>query len=288
MDAELQLFQSADGRWTTAGELAEKLRGVIGDDCQRLFVQTDIMFGMPNRQLKRKELLGVLSELLLSLPVKTLVLATFTYSFANHQPYDVENSKTSMGVLLEYMRKLPQAVYRTEDPLLSMTLLGEDYEPLHHLSHRSLGPGSAFDLLHQAEGVKFLMFGGAFGESFTYVHHVESMLDVPYRYDQPFTGEIITPDGQTRTETRVIHTACGGVTPRCFPELEEELVSGGQMKRTAVADGKIVCVSEPDVYRAITEKIAATPCYFLERPYTQADLTHSYQYGKNGEPVTHC
>lgn len=54
MDAELQLFQSADGRWTTAGELAEKLRVVVGDDCQRLFVQTDIMFGMPNRQLDRK------------------------------------------------------------------------------------------------------------------------------------------------------------------------------------------------------------------------------------------
>ena len=287
-DPNLQLYQASDGQWITAGELRQRLIDVGAADCDMLFVQTEIMFGLPNRSLKRKELLGILSDILLSLNVKTILLATFTYSFPNHEAFDVVNSKTSMGALLEYMRKLPQANYRTEDPLLSITILGEGKEKFMDLPHNSLGPGSAFDRLHNEKGVKFLMFGGSFGESFTYVHHVEKMLEVPYRYDQSFTGEIIDAEGRARTETWSIHTACGGVTPRAFCDLEEELVTKGIMKRAAVADGKVTCVPEPEVYQAIADKIAEQPCFFIEKPYTAEDLYHEYQYGKNGERVMHC
>ena len=287
-DPNVQLFQASNGDWVTAGELRQKLTEVGADDCDILFIQTEIMFGMMNRQIKRREMLNILSEILLDLKVKTLALATFTYSFPNNEDYDVANSKTSMGALLEHMRKLPQAVYRTEDPLLSITLIGEDVEAFHTLSHQSLGPDSAFDVLHRQKNVKFLMFGGEFGESFTYVHHVEKMLEVPYRYDQSFSGNIIAASGETRTETWRIHTACGGILPRCFFDLEEELVAAGCMKRASVADGKVTCVSEPEVYQAIVDKIRENPCFFLEKPYTEEDLVHEYKYGKNGERVTHC
>lgn len=287
-DRNTEMYQSAGGSWVTAGEIRDKLLEVGAADCDTLFVQTEIMFGIPSRKLKRKELLGLLSDILLSLGVKSLILATFTYSFANHEPYDVKESKTSMGALLEYMRKLPEVSYRTEDPLLSFTVIGEGKEQFYDLEHRSLGPGSAFDRLHNQKNVKFLMFGGEFGESFTYVHHVEKMLEVPYRYDQSFTGEIIDADGNTRTETWSIHTACGGIEPRCFYDLEEELVAAGIMKRARLGDGKLSCVPEAEVYQAITDKIRENPTFFLVRPYTEEDLVHEYKYGKNGERVTHC
>lgn len=285
---QIQIFQQSDGQWVTGQDFIDKLYEIGAGDCDTLFVQTDIVFGRLNKDIKRRQLLQILSDILLSLEVKTLVLPTFTYSFPNHQVFDVVNSKTSMGVLLEYMRNLPQVTYRTEDPLLSLTIIGENASGFNGLAHNSLGPGSAFDHLHSMPNVKFLMFGGEFGESFTYVHHVEKILEVPYRYDQYFTGTIINANGESRVEDWSIHTACKGVLPRNFYDFEDDLVEKGYMKRAKVGDGKIVCVSECDVYREIINKIKNNPCYFLERPYAEEDLVHEYKYGKNGEMVTHC
>lgn len=283
-----ELFVASDGSVLTAGTVLDKLRAVGAEDCEILYVHSELMFGTPCHGLKRKELLQALSEVFLELHVKTLLLATYTFSFANHEPYDVNNSKTSMGVLLEYMRKLPQVVCRSEDPLLSVALIGEDKELLKDLPHHSLGADSVFDRIHRNGKAKFLIFGGEMGESLTCIHHVEKMLNVPYRYDQYFTGTIIAADGSEREETWSIQTACGGVLPRNFYEIEEDLVAQGRMKREKLGDGKVACVDEAVFYQAVVDRIGRNGCYFLKKPYTPADLTHEYKYGKNGERVTHC
>lgn len=283
-----ELFRASDGGRITASDIFSALQSVGAHECDALFVQTDISFGQLSRDIRRQELLQLLSEVLFALKVPTLLFPTFTFSFPNHQTYDVLNSKTSMGALIEYMRKLPEASYRTLDPLLSITVMGKNAELFYHLPHNSLGPGSSFDVIHHMSNAKFLMFGGEFGESFTYVHHVEKMLDVPYRYEQIFTGTVIGYDGVSRTETWSLHTACGGIVPRNFYYFEEYLTDAGYMKKTKLGDSKIVCVSERDVYREIKNMILQNPYYFLEHPYTAEDLIHEYKYGKNGEPVTHC
>lgn len=285
---KIKLFQGSDGNWITPEDILDTLKKIGVQDCEVLFIQMDIVFGRPNRNIRKKELLQILADIFLELKIPTILLPTFTFSFPNNQIYDVNHSKTSMGVLIEYMRKLPQVSYRTLDPLLSLAVLGKSADNFYHLPHNSLGPGSAFDRIHHMKNVKFLMFGGEFGESFTYVHHVEKMLDVPYRYDQIFAGLIKGYDGITREESWTIHTACAGIKPRNFYYFEDYLIQKGFMKKAYLGDGKVVCVSETDVYREIENMLIQNPYYFLERPYTDTDLVHEYKYGKNGELVTHC
>lgn len=285
---ERKLFQDADKVWYTYSDVLARLKAVGAHDCDMLFVHTDIMFGIPAREIKRREYLDALSEALISLKVPTLLLPTFTFSFPNHEVYDVKNSKTSMGVLLEHMRKRPETVYRTLDPLLSISIIGKNAELFHGLGHDSLGENSAFERIHKQGGAKFLIFGGEFGESLTYVHHVEKMLEVPYRYDQSFIGTIIDGEGREYESTQSIHTACGGVLPRCFYEIEEDMVASGSMKRARLGDGKLVCVDEAEVYDEIVRRIGENGSYFLEKPFTFEDLKHEYKYGRNGEKVTHC
>ena len=197
--------------------IADSLHEVGADDCDILFVHTEVAFGIPNKTLGRKGYLEALYDILRELSVGTLIFPAFTYSFCNGEDYDVRNSRTSMGALIEHIRKKPEAK-RSLDPLLSLVAVGERTDLVEGPpGENALGPGSGFDRLHQAGGVKFLFFGADFDEYFTYVHHIEKVLEVPYRYDQPFSGRIIDYDGNSMYHTHFIHTKCGGYTLRTIP-----------------------------------------------------------------------
>ena len=101
--ADLKLFQDRDKNWVTYGELVQAMRDVKADDCDVLLVHTDLSFGLPTRELKRKELVAVLYDAICELGVKTLVFPTFTFSYGNREDYDVKNTKCKMGMINEYV-----------------------------------------------------------------------------------------------------------------------------------------------------------------------------------------
>jgi len=272
--------------WTRRMVL-DRLRSVGADDCEILFIHTDLLFGVPDRGLRKRDYLQALYQTLLELGVPTLVFPSFSYSFPNHEVYDVRHSRTSMGALIEYIRTQP-GVYRSLDPLLSLLVVGARRDlaeggPGDH----SFGPDSGFARLHRAGDVKFLFFGADLAEYFTYIHYIEKVLDVPYRFDMPFTGTIIDHNGETFQHTHAIHTQCGGVKLKNFGKLKNELSDSGFLKTAKLGDGELACISEVDIYREVSRRIQEDPFSFVE-PYTENDLTHIYTFGKNGERVTHC
>lgn len=281
------LFTDSTGQIWSQKDVLERLRAVGADDCEILFVHTDILFGRPNRALGRSGYLQGLYQVFLELGVPTLVFPSFSYSFANHEDYDVRQSRTSMGALIEYIRKQP-GVCRSLDPLLSLLVIGarEDLAAGLPVGH-SFGPDSGFDRLHRAGGVKFLFFGAEFEEYFTYIHYIEKVLNVPYRFDMSFTGTITDYDGKSFQHTQAIHTQCGGVTLKNFGPLKQKLAEEGVLKLARLGDRELACISEEDIFQSISEAIRSDPFSFVE-PYTQDDLTHIYTFGRNGERVTHC
>lgn len=286
MDSSI-LFTDSKGVEFTHDDIVGRLKQVSAHECEILFVHTDILFGRPNPSLGRKGYLQALYQVLLDLKVKTLIFPAFTYSFCNHEDYDVRDSRTGMGALIEYIRKQP-GVHRSLDPLLSLLAVGEKTDLLDgELGCQALGLGSGFDCLHQADNVKFLFFGADFTEHFTYIHHIEKVLDVPYRYDQSFSGIITDYNGYSFHHTHSIHTACGGVTLKNFSALKQDLLTAGYLKSAPLGDLEVACIAETDVYREVTRRIQDDPYSFVY-PYTTTDLTHEYTFGKNGERVTHC
>lgn len=97
-----------------AAHMREALLGVGAADCDVLYIHTDMTFGLP--ALKRGVLLAELLGILEGLGVATLVFPTFTFSFCNHEPFDVQNTRTPMGALNEYARKTGRG-RRSPDPL---------------------------------------------------------------------------------------------------------------------------------------------------------------------------
>ena len=286
--SNIGLFRDSEGNVHTGRDVTEALKRVGAQDCALLFIHTDINFGAPVPGIKRREYLDALYQAILDAGVDTIAFPAFTYSFCNGEDYDVRNSRTSMGALIEHVRKKPEA-RRSLDPLLSTIAIGKQSDIFDgDLGHHSLGPESAFGRLHRMEDAKFLFFGADFSEYFTYIHYIEKILDVPYRFDKAFTGKITDYAGNTYPDTHYIHTQCGGVKLRNFMNLRKDITAKGLLQETRLGDSEVTCVREKDIYREVIAALERDINSFLQEPYTEEQLTKEYTFGKNGERVTHC
>ena len=280
-------FTDIDGCAFSEKDIAYALRAIAADECETLFVHSDISFGRISGTVKRQDVLHSLYDILCETGVKNLIFPTFTFSFCNHEDFDVKSSRSYMGALSEYVRKLEER-YRTDDPLLSVSVPIDLRDRFYHLSDHSLGKGSALDVLHGMEDVKFLFFGAELSECFTYVHYVEKMMNVPYRYDQPFEGNIIYSDGTIARRVQYIHTQCEGVKiPFKYDYFEDQLLRNGLLKKIRIADRYISCISEIEAYNTIKSNIESDGYYFVSEPFRKETLIRRYTYRDHGR-ITHC
>lgn len=281
------LFIDKDHVSYTADDVLKKLKDIGADDCETLFIHSDVMFGSPGPGFNRKEYLYILYEVLESLKVKNIIAPTFTYSFCNHEDFDVRKSKTSMGAFNEFIRKQGNR-YRTLDPLLSLSVPENLKKHFQKISNHSLGKDSGLDIVHNLDGVKFLFLGTRLGECFTYLHYVEKMLDVPYRFDLAFNGTIINELGEAYPSTQIIHTGCYGVKIGECHYFEDYLYEKGYLSKERLGDKQIACISEFDAYREIKYQLEKDINYLLDQPFSEKDLVHKYTMGLDCGRITHC
>lgn len=120
----------------------------------------------------------------------TIIMPTFSFCFLKREPYDAQNTPSTAGVLTEYFRK-QEDVMRTRDPNLSFAIWGKDKSFFtENLGKSSFGKDSVFDKFNK-KGNKIILFGAPFKGGATFVHHIEDMFGVSYRYKKSIRGTII-------------------------------------------------------------------------------------------------
>lgn len=275
---ETPLFKYGNNQWVTCGDVRNALKNVDAADCKVLFLHTDLSFGAMNRQLKRKELCEILYQLIMELGVETVVFPTFTFSYGNRENFDVRTTPTKMGMLNEWVRKLPEAM-RSVDPMMSVVVIGKNTDLLNITGEKSLGKGSIFDNLHHTEGVRFLFLGTRLGLCGTHMHYVEEVLRVPYRYDMDFYGKITDYSGKTYDDHRILYVKYRDILPAVPISFEDSLVQKGIMKYCPLGDNAVFSITEPDMYREIFNALSKNVNAFLAEPYTTHPFVKDYQYG---------
>lgn len=81
----------------TYGKIVSAMKEIGADQCDVLFVHSEISFGMLEKGIRRNEIKELLLDAIKELNVKTLIFPTFTFSFCNQQVYDREKSPTADG-----------------------------------------------------------------------------------------------------------------------------------------------------------------------------------------------
>lgn len=273
-----KLFQAKDQSWVTYADLVQSMKDVKADESDVLLVHTAISFGTVNKEIKRRELVEILYDAICELGVKTLVFPTFTFSFGNREDFDVKNSKTKMGMINEYARKREDAV-RSEDPLMSVCVIGEKSELAEISGNKSLGEGSFFDRFHKIPNAKILFLGANMLECNTHSHYVEERLRVPYRYDMEFEGNIVDKEGNIKHDKRILFVKYRDVIPCGSLSFENELLEQGILLKKRVGDAYVSCLKEEDSYNKIAEWLKKDVNCFLAEPYDTKPLVKEYSYG---------
>jgi len=250
--------------------LFERLIKLGANDCDVLYIHSGLNFGIPNSELSKSELLKTIIDVLIGLNVKTIIFPTFTFSFCNGKEYSINDSKTSMGILNEYFRKLPN-VKRSKDPLMSNALLGENEFLIENIGKFSCGKDSTYDLLRNSNlKVKFLFLGPKIGDCFTYMHYLEYLFKVPYRYEKEYTGNILV-NNELNKVTYSLFVRFGNVFAGAGSYIYENiLLERGIAKRVEFGNSNITILDESEATEVYKEMLDLSPNFFLKDIYEES------------------
>lgn len=122
-----------------------------------------------------------------------LIMPTFSYSFCNKETYDMRNSPSTVGVMTEYFRNMPD-VHRTAHPIFSFALWGDRIENYLDIGPDAFSLDSVYGKMIRDNG-KIVMFGANKGYTFYYL--AEEHVNVGHRYFKNFEGQVKDSNGHT-------------------------------------------------------------------------------------------
>ena len=111
-----KLFYDSDNKLFTVDDIREALVSVGANECETLFIHSDVMFGRPAEGFKKRTYLETLYEVITEIGVKNIVVPSFTYSFCNSEDYDIQNSKTSFTWAQSNIDKIVPLIKSTTIP----------------------------------------------------------------------------------------------------------------------------------------------------------------------------
>lgn len=257
---DIQLFQDEDN-FLTKGDFVDALKMVGAHDSDVLYVHAGLSFGSRPMGISRNALLGELVDSLVCLGPDTVCFPTYTFSFCNDEEYDPLRSKTRMGALNDFFRQCPR-VSRSLDPLLSFAVHGERIDST-LLDHDSLGPNSHYGQLDESPGVKFVFLGVDLASCFTYMHYLEALAGVDYRYYEKFTGEIILAGRRHSTHQSLFLRYSGVEAGDGTKVYENFLKEEGYLRSVKFGRGVISCIALEPARKVYLDMLSRDKYFFI-------------------------
>jgi aminoglycoside 3-N-acetyltransferase len=157
-------------------------------DSQAVALHTDLLrIGFAPRLGSRNEQLAKYFSLLVDVSKgRTLLFPTFNYDFCQTGIYDVEADPCQVGALNEYVRQLyPEQ--RSLTPIFNFCIYNNHSFSLEPMDNPFSKSSTFGELAHHHATVIF--FGASFAAN-PFIHHVEEVMNIGYRYIKPFPGLI--------------------------------------------------------------------------------------------------
>lgn len=192
-------------------------------------------------------------------PEGTLIMPTFNFDFNDGAPWDVRNTPSKMGVLTELVRQDPRAK-RVFHPFYSFAIIGKYADELTRERYKSsYERNSLFGKLRDLNG-KIMIIGLDYTHSLTFIHHVEQMEGVDYRFLKGFTGQVTDENGNTYTDTfyMLVRDRDRGVITEVNP-MGALLEARGVVTVRQVGDATVRLMQANETYRVIAEEMKRDP-----------------------------
>lgn len=124
----------------------------------------------------------------------TLMIPTYNFDFSNNGFYDIRHSRSTVGYIGNVALSRND-FKRTKHPIHSFAVWGKDQELLCHMKNSdSFDCDSPFQYLYDNHGIE-IGLGLEYAQGFTFIHYIECMAQVPYRFNKVFKGTYIDEKG---------------------------------------------------------------------------------------------
>lgn len=193
-------------------------------------------------------------------PEGSFITPTFSYSFCNSAPFDTYLTPSAVGAFSEAFRRLNN-VTRSEDPLFSVAGFGPHLIRLFSdLPNSSFGSNSFFYRL-LFEPCKICNIGLDL-RFLTPIHALEQSLNVPYRFDKLFSGEL---NGRSSLWQYYVRFMCENSEPNCLP-LQQVGESMGIVKHAKLGRGQVYSVNFQEYVEIAKKEIDVNPWFLTKGP----------------------
>ncbi len=234
-------------------------------DGDTLFIHSNIgLFGMPENCNNKNEACELILNSIFSVigSKGTIVVPTYTYSFSKNEIFNYKQ-KSVCGIFSEFVRNHAISE-RTIDPMFSISALGYNSKSLTvDISNNSFDQNSFFSRFHQING-KICNFNLNAGS--TFVHYLERILEVDYRFDKEFSGVIIYKESRYNKKwiTWVRNLNNLSTSPN-FHQLTSEALNKNLFKKINVGNGYLGTISADDKFNLIKKKLPDCPYFLTEK-----------------------
>ncbi len=167
-------------------------------------------------------------------PSGTLLIPTFNWDFCKGIPFDIRKTPCRTGVIGKCALKRDD-FKRTAHPIYSFAVWGAGADELAAMENRSsFGSNSPFSWCRE-KNAKNVFIDVECQHSFTFVHYVEEMLGVNYRYLKNFTAEYTDAEGRVSKRTYCMHVRAldKDIFVTIYP-FEEQFKAAGASRRYQV------------------------------------------------------
>lgn len=185
----------------------------------------------------------------------TLIVPTFSYSFCHGEVYNPYKTETKCGILSTYIRKkYPEN--RSLDPNFSICGIGKLMEIYKNCNiHESFGNGSFWELFLKYNG-KIVCIN--FDAGSTFVHYIERINNVSYRYNKAFNG-VIEINGKIQRDYAVHFVYDGEADAPAMERVDELCRTAGICRCSNLGNGTILAFSAREYFDYFTNILKTRP-----------------------------
>lgn len=239
------------------------------------------MLGLPRDEPTEENAAALVDEAFANVlgPAGTLVVPTYSYTYTKQgEVYDPATTPSDVGPFTNHFRTR-QGVRRSLDPIFSVAARGPLADDIvDDLPRDCFGKESVYARLRQLDA-QLCNVGVGFRYA-TFIHHVEQMLQVPYRFPKFFHGR--TRVGGSEREERWLYNVRPLDTDVAYPDLrrlEQVANERGLVRRTRVGRGEVTCISAREMWDLCEEHVRRDP-WFLARGPAWSAVEASVELGE--------
>ena len=254
-------------------DIINSLKNIGLKNGDNIFIHSDIgLFGLLKEGKNQNDYYKIFKRAIFKVigDAGTMINPTFSYSFCKGEKFDPKNTPSDCGLFSNLSLTDKEAI-RSEDANFSVVAIGENAKYFtENPAKYSFGKDSFWERFLNKNG-KILFFN--ISHSFpTFIHYIEKLLNVPYRYDKAFKGKIIF--NHSITEKVFYHYVNDkqknntlGIEKFTKKALEADIVRSANLGR-----GKIDLISSNDILELAKKEIKKDPAFLINNETPEFEL----------------